>query len=254
MTNNITKLFPILAITALLSGCSLFGLDVQKDYDYKKVTLDPHINVSAKQFMDERANGTGATAQGSADTIFRWMKKGLEYAGIDLAEYEKSGRTFIFLTNDAIRVRNATTGVITAGLWFTYPIVDTVDPLTGLPKTTHPARSWSEYTQQDVKNMFLYLIGNGEYNFEQLSNLNTKVQSLLPAASVMSTKSTFGYTNAGKVFDQAGVFYLKLQTNADLTPIIINNGNTSRSAGYIATNGPVHVWGAYPTMAVVGLP
>src|SRR5690606_26851271 len=98
--------------TLFCQACTLFDMDLQKQYDYKPTTLDPHINISARQFLENRSYGTVPS-----DTIFKWMRKGLEYAEIDLSEYEKSGRTFIFLHNDAVRVRNATSGAITAGLW-----------------------------------------------------------------------------------------------------------------------------------------
>src|SRR5688572_5816435 len=95
------KAFLFLAVNSILfSACSLVGLDMQDGYDYKKKTLDPHFGMSARAFLESRADGN---AQNANDTVFRWMKKGLEYAEFDLAEYEKPGRTFIFLHNDAVR-------------------------------------------------------------------------------------------------------------------------------------------------------
>lgn len=236
---------PVWGMLISLSGCTLVGLDAQKQYDYKKVTLDPHINISARKLLEDRASGTGSAAVSETDTIFKWMKKGLDYAGIDLAEFEKSGRTFIFLHNDAIRVRNATTGAITAGLWFSYPIVTGTTTVNGITTyQTRIATKWEDYPKQDVKNLFLYLIGQGEYNFADLGIDNIAVQSLLPANSVTSKNSMLGYINDQKGFDQEGKFYLKILNNHDLAPIVFNNSQNVRSGGLIATNGIVHVFGA----------
>src|SRR5690349_13474101 len=89
----------ILLAVVSISGC----YKLQKDYEYKPYTLDPKINMTAKQFMNSR----GVAGVGS-DTIFKWMQLGIEYAGIDLAEYEKQGRTYIFLHNNAIRTTTGT--------------------------------------------------------------------------------------------------------------------------------------------------
>lgn len=233
-----------LTVVALLPGCKkLFGLSRQEDYNYVPQTLDPHINISVRQFLENRSYG--ATPQ---DTVFKWMRLGLEYAGIDLAEYDKPDRTFIFLHNEAVRRLDAT-GKVVGGWWFSFPIVQKdangnpiVDPVTGVLKTA-PATKWADYDKQTVKNYFLYLIGQGKYNFEDLNNLNKDVQSLLPPGTVATKESTLGYVNAGKGFDQEGKFQLKIRSNSDLGPIVHNGTADDRSAGYIATNGIVHVYG-----------
>lgn len=233
-----------LAVMVLLPSCKkLFGLSKQEDFDYVPETLDPHINISARQFLENRSYGSIPQ-----DTVFKWMRLGLEYAGIDLAEYDKPDRTFIFLHNEAVRRLDAT-GKVTGGLWFTYPIVlkdpngnPMVDPVTGVVKTT-PATKWSDYDKETIKNYFLYLIGQGKYNFEDLNNLNKTVQSLLPAGTVATKESLLGWVNNGKGFDQEGKFTLKIKSNNDLGPIVHNDAVDDRSAGYIATNGVVHVYG-----------
>jgi hypothetical protein len=233
-----------LTVVVLLPGCKkLFGLSRQEDYDYVPQTLDPHINISVRQFLENRSYG--ATPQ---DTVFKWMRLGLEYAGIDLAEYDKPDRTFIFLHNEAVRRLDAT-GKVVGGIWFSYPIVQkdvngnpVLDPVTGVPKTT-PATKWTDYDKTTVKNYFLYLIGQGKYNFEDLNNLNKDVQSLLPAGTAATKESMLGWVNSGKGFDQEGKFQLKIRSNSDLGPIVHNGTADDRSAGYIATNGIVHVYG-----------
>jgi hypothetical protein len=258
MQNNkaiINKILFLFVIIVSFTSCKKFlGLEKQTDYDYVKQTLDPHINITARQFLETRSDVVDTVSvPKNVDTVFRWMKKGLDYAGIDLAEYEKSQRTFIFLHNDAIKQLDKN-GKVTGGFFFTFPIIDTnasgqpiIDAVTGAPKT-HPAQQWSDYKKETVKNYFLYLIGQGEYNFEQLDATNKPVQSILPANTVATKESLLGYLNDGKSFEPDSKFYLKIANNSDLGPIVINDKTNDRSAGYIATNGIVHVFGGtvYP--------
>src|SRR5438067_10129421 len=92
---TIYHFFFIVLAVIFFSGC----YKLQKDYKYNAFTLDPNINMTAKDFLLSRG-----TAGVGSDTIFKWMQLGIEYAGIDLAEYEKPERTYIFLHNTAIRI------------------------------------------------------------------------------------------------------------------------------------------------------
>lgn len=241
------KLILLSGLAFLVGSCSLVGLDMQEDYDYNKQTLDPHINITAKQFLENRSYGSVPN-----DTVFKWMRKGLEYAEIDLAEYEKPGRTFLFLHNEGVRVLETKKGVTKtiAGLWFDFPIVEKdangnpifLDANKTIPKT-RPATKWEDYPKADVRNYFLYLILQGDYNFDKLTIVNTAAQTLLPPNTTATKTSLLGYLNQGKGFDQEGKMNLKLVNNNDLAPIEINDKTYNRSGGYIATNGVVHVYG-----------
>lgn len=249
-----------------LSSC----YKLQKDYNYIPVVLDPNINVTAKDFMNSRGKaGVGA------DTVFKWMQLGIEYAGIDTAEYKTSGRTYIFLHNSAIRTTTGSgaTLKVTGGFFFDYPIVvkdaagvvikSKIDPTAD---SMRPAITWNEYPQQMVKNYFLYLIIQGEYTFENLGATNTTVQTLLPAGSVVSPKDsklgwvvtkttpnpdaasatsiTFSPT-AGTGFDPEGKMNLTLRSvsgSPQDAPLTINDRVVDRTAGYFATNGKIHVY------------
>src|SRR5690606_16771132 len=177
----------------ITSSCSMFGLDVQKDYKYEATTLDPHINISAKEYLLSR----GKDPVRANDTIFKWMQLGLEYAGIDIEEYEKSGRTFVFLNNNAIRVRNANTGAITGGMWFDLPVMDknpdgSLKFNNGVP-VTRPATKWSDYSVETVRNYFLYLIVLGDFGFENAKLENTSFETLLGSGKTATTESRLGY-------------------------------------------------------------
>jgi hypothetical protein len=242
------------------SGC----YKLQKDYNYEKKELDPHINMSAKDYLLLRG-----TAAANNDTVFKWMQKGIEYAGIDLAEYEKPGRTYIFLHNSAIKT--VSSGKTNGGFFFDYPVV--VKDALGNPikskiditaDSVRPANNWNEYPQDMVKNYFLYLIVQGEYGFDNLTVANQALTTLMPAGTVALAKdSKLGYVitktapnpditsttfitfspTGGTGFDPEGKMNLKI-TNNDQSPITVNDRTNDRSAGYIATNGQLHVFGA----------
>jgi hypothetical protein len=249
------------ALAFLFSGC----YKLQKDYKYEKYELDPHYDMTAKQFLLTRgANGVGS------DTVFKWMQMGIEYAGIDISEYEKTGRTFIFLHNNAIKVWDNTKKIVTGGFFFDYPIMvkdssnnpikSKIDPTMD---STRPAMSWNEYPKEMVKNYFLYLIINGEFGFDNLHIENQAVTTLLPPGSVASPKDsrlgwvvtktspnpdvtaianiTLVYPTGGTGFDPEGKMNLKIGNN-DASPIVVNDRSSDRTAGYYFTNGRVHVY------------
>ena len=255
-------LFIVLAIFSF-PGC----YKLQTDYKYNAFTLDPHINITAKQFLLSRG-----TAGVGSDTIFKWMQLGIEYAGIDMAEYEKPGRTYIFLHNNAIRTTSGSGASlkVTGGFFFDYPIIGrdaagNVLPSISSPGTDslRPALKWNEYPQQLVKNYFLYLILQGEYSFENLSVANTSVLTLLAPGTIadpnkvsklgwavvktspnpdpaLAANVTFS-TAGGAGFDPEAKINLKLINNQN-APINVNDRADDRSAGYFATNGKVHVY------------
>jgi len=260
---NSKTVFACLIIAIFFSGC----YKLQKDYQYVKYTLDPNINMSAKDFMNSRGKG----GVGS-DTVFKWMQLGIEYAGIDYAEYEKLNRTFIFLHNSAIRTTSGSgaTLKVTGGFFFDYPVV--VKDVAGNPikskidptaDSMRPAVNWSDYPQQMVKNYLQYFIIEGTYGFDNLTIENQTLTTLMPAGQVVSPKdSKLGYvvtktspnpdvtqvtaitlsSTGGTGFDPEGKINLKI-TNNDQSPITINDRTNDRTAGYIATNGQIHVFG-----------
>jgi hypothetical protein len=256
-TTHIKRGILFLSTVLTLSSC----YKLQTDYDYVKKEADPNINATAKQYLLDRSDNT---TPGAVDTVFRWMKKGIEYAGIDLAEYEKPGRTFIFLHNSAIKV--VSSGKVTAGFFFDYPIVDkdaSGNPIKNPDGTikTHPAVNWSDYSQQTVKNYLLSLIIEGVYGFDNLTINNQSLPTLLPANTQASKESRLGYvvptttpdpnnqaitvvdyTNGGNGFDPEGKINLRI-ANTTSSPIRVNDRTDDRSAGYIATNGQLHVYG-----------
>ncbi|PYF70695.1 hypothetical protein [Pedobacter nutrimenti] len=257
----------MLLLGLAFSSCSIGGLDLQKDYKYEKKELDPRLYKSARQYLEDR----GTSPLKAGDTVFKYMKLGLDYAGIDLGEYEKSGRTFIFLHNDAIRVLDDKTKIPKSGMWFDIPVImkdvngQPIKDVDGIKYKTRPATKWSDYSKETVKNYFLYLIIQGEYGFDNAVTTNTTMQTLLPPnrvaakdESLLSYIVTKAQPKPGSMaasrailwdavgspgFDPEGKINMKI-TYTDGTPLVINDLVPDRSAGQIATNGPVHVFGA----------
>lgn len=247
----------------LLTAFSMTGCyKLQKDYDYKPQEADPKVNMTAKDYIISRG-----TAAPNNDTIFKWMQLAIEYSGIDITEYEKTGRTFILLHTDAIR--RLTSGKVTAGFFFDYPVI--VKDNAGVPiksvlnpalDSTRPAVVWQDYSKETVKNLLLYLIIQGEYGFDNLTIDNVSVPTLLPPNTKVDPKDTrLGWVvtknepnpdpsfaasvtlnpTSGSGFDQEGKMNLKILNN-DVAPIVINDRVQNRSGGYYFTNGRGHVF------------
>src|SRR5258705_13661772 len=252
-------LFSLIVLVTVFSGC----YKMQKDYDYRKVTIDPHYNMTAKQYLLSR--DTFAVG-GINDTILRWMRKAIEYSGIDWAEYEKPNRTYIFLHNSSIRV--LTSGKTTGGFFFDYPIFPkdingNPIPSISFPGTdsVRPAVQWSDYSVQTVKNYLLSLIGQGQFTFENLGVANSSIPSLLPPGTVAGNDSKLSWVvtkttpnpdpanaalisfdkTTGTGFDPEGKFNLKLKNDQN-APITVNDRTDDRTAGILCNNGPVHVY------------
>lgn len=248
------------------SGC----YKLQKDYKYNAFTLDPNIGMSAKDFLISRGKAPVVTN----DTVFKWMQLGLEYAGFDLTEFDKPGRTFIFLHNNAIRtistvkINGVDTKVVSGGFFYDYgfPVYDAAgvllkSKLNSAVDSVRPAINWNEYPQQFVKDYFMYLILQGEYSFENLSITNTAIQTLLAPGTTAPKESRLGWVvtksapnpdptlaaniyidkTLGKGFDPEGKINLKLINNQN-APINVNDRLDDRTAGYFASNGKVHVY------------
>lgn len=269
---NIYAICVLLIAAFSASGC----YKLQKDYDYKPTEIDPHYDISTKDFILSK----GTTPVVNNDTTLKWMQKAIEYSGIDMAEYEKPGRTFILLHTDAIR--RITSNKVSGGFFFDYPIV--VKDGTGTPiksilnpalDSTRPANTWNEYSQQTVKNLLLYLIVEGEYGFDNLSVSNTAVKTLLPAGTKADpkdsklgwvvTKTSPNVDNSqiaaitfdpatGTGFDPEAKMNLRIGNN-DVSPIVVNDRMWDRTAGFYLKNGRAHVFsstsGSSPTPASI---
>ena len=70
MKKNTINIICSLIVLIVFASC----YKLQKDYDYQKVTIDPHYNMTAKQYLFSRDS---FVVGGVNDTILRWMRKGI---------------------------------------------------------------------------------------------------------------------------------------------------------------------------------
>lgn len=196
-------------------GCrKLFGLERQKDWNFDPVVLDPHINKTAWQFLKDRAVGSTP-----ADTIFKRMYQAIVYSGIDSNLYLQSNKTFIFLHNDA--VYRLSSNKITTDCYFGYHKIGTA---TGT--------KWEDYPKDSVKNWLLYLIAEGNHTFGTVGTTPEPVKTLLPAGAESKNPESIMYFNVQNTAD------MKFRINDFIGSKVATQ---ARTAGIIATNGPVHV-------------
>jgi hypothetical protein len=210
-----------LAFAGLLIGitsCNLAGLKMQENADYHPYVLDPHINKTAWQYIKDRSyNYTGK------DTIFKLLRQGIEYSGIDTNEYIKDNRTFILLHNDAILRTTVVNKVATptADCFFGKYLVN------GKPGT-----KWSDYPQIQVKNYLLYLIIPQAYSFNNLTPNNVTATTLEP----------LGYD----ILNPNSLMTLRVNDDQNF-PIRLNDFSTSvgyvtvRTTNILPTNGAIQV-------------
>lgn len=78
----------LLSCLGVFSSCELAGLPLQTDYKYEYAKLDPHIGITAYEFIQQRSKVDM--------TLFAYA---VDKAGMR-EEYEKPGRTYLLL-NDA---------------------------------------------------------------------------------------------------------------------------------------------------------
>lgn len=220
MTKTINTLLILLGAALMMTagtGCKkVLGLERQTDWEFNPVTLDPHIGKSAWAYLKERAQGSGPN-----DTIFKRMYEAVVYSEIDTNEYTKPGRTFVFLHNDAVK-RISSNKYTTDSYWGR----DSVST----PK--RPANAWTEYPKEQVKNLLLYLIAEGNHTFETLTPVNVEARTLLPKGVAPNNPESIIYFRV----DNSGSYPIKINDFVGSTRI-----TTVRTGGILATNGPIHV-------------
>ena len=218
------KLWLLCAGLSYLSACTLAGLDMQEDWDFKPHVSDAHTNKTAWQFMADR-NRPGQ------DSVFNLMLQAVAYAGLDSTSYTQTGRTFILLHRDA--VLRIDKNKVTNDCYFgRYLVPDRDANGNPIPGKTRAAKNWTEYPKEQVKNYLLYLIAQGEHSFGSIGIENDTVQTLLPAGT--------------DPLNPGSIMTLKVMNDRD-SKIKINDFlnsvrvTTVRTGGLLNTNGPAHV-------------
>ena len=224
--------FAALAVVAItLPGC----YKAQKDYDRTPHPIDPHIYKTAWQYLKDRA--TGATAN---DQIFSRMYEGILYAELDSNLYKDTGRTYIFLHNDAIRRLSGTT--VQPDCFFGVNLYD-----------AKVATAWNTYPKDFVKNYFLYLIQKGVYDHYTLPAVDPVEVNTMAPAGVFNTQPDRITRHANFPFAANPGSTMKIKvlnsspSNTSDYPIVLNENRNVRTSSILATNGTIHVIDRYLT-------
>ncbi|WP_187260514.1 fasciclin domain-containing protein [Pontibacter beigongshangensis] len=205
---NCKQRFILAACALLLSSCDFAGLEFQKDDKYHYEVLDPKINMSAWDYIN----------QPRADTLFNMAIQGVKYAGLE-EEYKKQGRTFIIPTWTTFKRVNTSNGTLNSAAYF----------YKRKPDGTN-ATGWKDIPVETVRKFFLYHIVDGEYSFDELTPDNTVVTTLLDEADNKMTLRVLNDRNS------------RIEVNNYL-----NTKRTSsiRTSNLQVTNGVVHVTDNY---------
>lgn len=219
---NITVICFCAVILISFSSCKkLLGLPLQENQEHTTTTLDPHINKTAWQFINERAN--------SGDTIFKRLYEGIIYSGIDTTEYTRPDRTFIVYHNDAVIRRTGTPATATSDCYFGKYKVNGV-----------AATSWTQYSKTQVLNHLLSLIVKGEHTFENVLPDPKFAVTLMPLNyDPLNPESKISFR---VINDRDSRFRINdFPGSAFPAPNLTSPGLQARTAGILATNGPIHV-------------
>lgn len=217
----IIKPILIILFSIIMTGCNLFGYDLQEDYEYESTTVDPQTNKTVLEYMQSRMD------------IFSSMLKAIEYAGLDTL-YNQKNNTYLLLTNYALAdLTNSKS----------YFYVNKVPNPADLTKTIYGSK-WSDYDVIKVREFLKYHVAKGTYNFAQLTATRVWAPTY---ASGDTCKLSFVLTN-----DRYA--YLYIQNNLSNTAF---ESLKPRTPGLECLNsGAVHVMDKFvnpPTKIQLGL-
>jgi len=231
---NFMKLKILIGIVfvVLLAGCKKLAL--QHDHNRDPVTIDPHVNMTAWQYLKSRALGTN-----SFDTIWKRMYEGIIYSEIDTLEYSKPNRTYIFLNNDAVVRTNSNAADV--GFF-------------GANRVNNGnATKWSNYPKEFVKANLQYLILEGVHDHYTLPPINpVVVNTLAPAGSLtelppnVTRNTAYPFVPNPESKMQIKVLNSSPSNTSDY-PIVLNESRNVRTSSILATNGSIHAVDRYVT-------
>lgn len=219
--SNIVKISAVLIAAIIFHGCTLVGLDAQKDYDRVPHTLDPNLNMNVWEYLKKRSQGTLAD-----DKIFTSMMDAIDYAEIDSNEYKKPGKTFILIHN-----------------------VAATDFFKNVKIANKAGTSFRSYPKEFVRNYLLYLILDGVYDHYTLPPFTTIHANTMAAAGYFNALPT-GITMPNFIANTnpESLMYIKVldaaASNTSDFPIQMNDILNARTSSLLATNGSIHVIGA----------
>jgi hypothetical protein len=157
-----------IALTLSMSGCSLFGLDLNEDYDLDTSPLiSNQLGVSGWEFIQSRPD------------LFQHFMDAVAYANVDPAEFNSPDLTLFPVTNTGIAAESETwaqwENAYPGGYWAQHPVNGVV-----------PDR-WSAYPQEQVRQFVLNHIMKYAVSYNELLAWTQGERTFYP------TKATNGY-------------------------------------------------------------
>lgn len=242
MKKNSIKIFCLSVTVCVLTGCNLFGLDLQEDYDYEHSQYQTNLETDTWTFMNSRKD------------IFSGMLSAIEYVksiepGIEKL-YQENNNTYLLLTNTALIDASATNSYFNINRIHNdeYDSTNPNDAEWLIPTT------WEAFDKQQVLNLLKYHI----------------VKKLVGYGYVGSTPTwydTYAPADTAKIqlyLSQAREAYLYINNYTGVPSITIPGTTTTvayaslypRTPNLVATNGIVHVvdrWFFPPRRNILGL-
>jgi len=156
MKNIINKIKRIIVVclfpATMLTGCNLFGLDVQQsfEYDYDAGIRSNELNCTVWEFLEARRSD------------FRLFMEGIEYVGMEHL-YNEPNVTYIVLRNNAFTNAAASDAASNPGpgFFYKYPLRNTNGVLY-FPSTLR------DYPKETVRQLLLYHIVKGTWSWSNL--------------------------------------------------------------------------------------
>ncbi|WP_257668313.1 fasciclin domain-containing protein [Parapedobacter tibetensis] len=230
--NSLSRYLAIATLVLSVSACTFMGLDLQEDHKHKVTILEPDIHMTAWEFINKPLEDTLRS--------FELIRDAVVYAGLE-EEYSKPGRTFLVFNNQSV-LRYDSNGAVNSGCYFGRegvpeldengdPVLDSL----GQPITC-PGRNWEDYPVEQIRNLLLYHIVEGEYSYHNLGPDNTIAQSLSPV-------------------DTANKVHLRIENDRN-AKLRVNDfhgtiqSSIARTANLKATNGFIHVFDTYQRYGV----
>jgi hypothetical protein len=234
---TIRNIFLFVAGVAFFCGCSLFGLDLQTDYDYEQSFYDNKLYMNAWEFIESRPD------------LFSGMIEAVNY--VESIEpsiremYKQPGNTYILMTNSGL---SSTTS--TNSYFYMNRLQDGSEYL--IPSV------WEAYPKEQVLRLLKYHVVKGEWGTEELPTAPTWYDTWASDGTAADTAKMNLYLSN----DRYGRMYVN---NYAGVPSITIPGTTTtvayvnlypRTPNLRATNGVIHVfnrWFFPPRKAVLGL-
>ena len=153
-----------LFLTFGLTSCELFGLELQKGYEYdaEKGKYDNQLKISTWEFMNQRAD------------IFSELIAAVEYAGIDPEIFNNPNQTNLLLTNQALTSTTASH----MSFWYRNRL-----DLDGDSIQETMAVSWDVYPKEQIKDFILYHIVKGSWSYYELTDATQGAIHFFPTYS-----------------------------------------------------------------------